>query len=82
MVRRKRTLEQTDRHHVILFKGDLELLQHYFPDHSPSSIIRALVRRFLTQAEESLRQHQTEVKGITPDELRTYLKSASPGESS
>ena len=75
MVRRKRALERTERHHVLLYVGDMDRLIQFFPDHSPSSIIRALVRKFLNQAEEQMHLRRPEVKGITPDELRQHLKS-------
>jgi hypothetical protein len=75
VIRRKRTAEKTERHHVILYHGDLDRLKSYYPDHSPSTIIRELVRALCDKNERILASRTPAKLEIPDDELQRILAS-------
>jgi hypothetical protein len=75
MIRRKRTAEKTERHHVILYAGDLDRLRLYYPDHSPSTVIRELVRALIEKNERYLQSRNPINIEIPADELQRILQS-------
>ena len=78
MIRRKRTAEKTERHHVLLYAGDLDRLRAYYPEHSPSTIVRELVRALLDKNERTLSARSQSQPEIPPDELQRILDSLPP----
>jgi ABC-type uncharacterized transport system ATPase subunit len=75
MIRRKRTSEKTERHHVILYAGDLDRLRMYYPDHSPSTIVRELVRALIEKNERHIASVKPINLEIPDDELQRILAS-------
>jgi len=75
MIRRKRTAEKTQRHHVILYAGDMDRLQLYYPEHSPSTVIRELVRALIEKNERYLAAKNPINIEIPADELQRILSS-------
>lgn len=75
MIRRKRTSERTERHHVILYHGDLERLKMYYPENSPSTVIRELVRALCDKNERLIAAKNPIKVEIPDDELQRILSS-------
>lgn len=57
---RRRSNEPTARKHVILYEGDWEELERLYPKHSPSAVIRNLVRGLIRRNESLANSAQNE----------------------
>lgn len=49
-------MDKLTRHQILLYRGDFERLKNIYALHSPTSIIRDLVRSHLNRVEAKLRE--------------------------
>ena len=53
---RRRSNEETERKHVLLFKGDWARLSAQYPQVGPSTVIRQLVRALIRKNDQQINQ--------------------------
>jgi hypothetical protein len=49
-------MDKLTRHQILLYSGDFERLKNIYVNHSPTSIVRELVRAHLHRVEAKLRE--------------------------
>jgi hypothetical protein len=49
-------MDKLTRHQILLYSGDFERLKNIYANHSPTSIVRELVRAHLHRVEAKLRE--------------------------